>query len=288
MTTTRTLVDGIGWPEGLRWRDGELFYSDVFGRQGVYATDLEGSVRAVAEIAMPSGLGWLPDGELLVVSMQDRALLRVTPDGEVKPYADLSPVARFPNDMTVTADGTAYLGDNGFDFGVETPLESHVIRVPLGGEPEIVADGLGMPNGMVVAPDGRHLLVAETLAGRISQLAIDDEGSLGERNIFHAFDDLGFVDDIPTLMSRPVAPDGICVNAAGQVWVGNPLSTEVCCVDADGTIADRVTASAPGITCALGGPHGRTLFVATGDLVDQAGTTGRIEITEVDAPAGPG
>ncbi len=284
MTATTALVDGIGWPEGLRWHDGELYYSDVFGRQGVYATDLRGSVRAIAEIAMPSGLGWLPDGDLLVVSMQDRALLRVTDDGDVKPYADLASVARFPNDMTVTADGTAYLGDNGFEFGVETPVESHVIRVPLGGVPEIAATGLGMPNGMVVSPDG-HLLVAETLGGRISALRIGADGSLDERADFHAFDELGFVDDIPTLMSRPVAPDGICVNAAGQVWVGNPLSTEVCCFDADGTVADRVTTSAPGITCALGGPDGRTLFVATGVLADQAGTSGRIEIAEVDTAA---
>ena len=203
----------------------------------------------------------------------------------VSPYVDLSPVARFPNDMTVLADGTVYLGDNGFDFGVEPPVESQVIRVRLGGTPEIVASGLGMPNGMVTTPDGAHLLVAETLAGRVSRFALGVDGSLGERETFHAFDDLGFVDDIAMVMTRSAAPDGICVNAAGQVWVGNPLAAEVCCVDIAGSVVDRVALAVTGITCALGGADGHTLIVATGDLSDQAGTTGRIEVCRVDTPA---
>lgn len=287
MNLASIVAEGIGWPEGLRWHDGLLWFSDVFGRRMVHSLDEAGTMRDRVEVPnCPSGLGWTPDGDLLVVSMNDCLLLRVPAGSTTAEVAcDLSALAVVTNDMTVAPNGTAYIGDNGFHFGEEDAALGRILKVTPDGEASVVAEGMYMPNGMVISPDGRHLIVAETLGGRLSRFPIGSDGDLGARESFHAFDDLGWVTDMNALMQRAVVPDGICVDAAGSVWVGNPLSPEVICVTDTGKVVDRVRLSQPGITCALGGPDGHSLFVATGVLGDQAGTQGRVEMSRVATPA---
>src|SRR3954471_18045296 len=147
----RTLVTGIDFAEGLRWHDGRLWYSD-FHRRGVFActgTGVEEQVLALSD--SPSGLGWLPDGRLLIVSMHDRCVLRREHDGTLVEHADLRGVAGGPcNDMVVAADGTAYVGNFGFDlYAGEEWTTASLACVTADGEVRVAADDLLFPNGSV-------------------------------------------------------------------------------------------------------------------------------------------
>jgi sugar lactone lactonase YvrE len=95
---------------------------------------------------------------------------------------------------------------------------------------------------------------------------------------------VGINGDVDALMKRPVAPDGLCLNREGAVWVANPLRSEVTCVTASGEIVDRVELSQPGIACMLGGPERRTLFITTGELAQMTGRSGKIEYCQVAVP----
>jgi sugar lactone lactonase YvrE len=280
------IAEGIGWPEGLRWHDGKLWFSDVYGSRKVHTLDSTGQVNSILYVpGSPSGLGWTPNGDLLVVSMDDCKLLRLA-SGVQSPtmVCDLSRLARATNDMAVMPDGTAYIGDNGFLFGQEEPAQGRMIKVSPDGQASIVAEGMCMPNGIAITPDCDQLIVAETFGSRHSRFVIAENGDLGPRETFHAFDELGWVTEMDRLMQRPAAPDGICLNADGAVWVGNPLRPEVLCVSSDGEVVDRVELSQTGIACMLGGPERRTLYVATGTMADMAGSQGKIEACEVKVP----
>ena len=179
VTRARILADGLYFGEGPRWLDGRLWFSDFYDH-AVKSADAAGSIRTELEIDdQPSGLGWLPDGRLLVVAMHRRQLLRVDPDG-VKLHADLAGVAaHHANDMVVDREGRAYVGNFGFALdealaarGVEGVLADHptakLARVDPDGRTHVAAEGLHFPNGAVITTDGRTLIVAETLALRLS------------------------------------------------------------------------------------------------------------------------
>ncbi len=260
MPEATLLIDGLYFGEGPRWHDGKLWLSDFYDH-AVKTVDLDGNVEVMVEVpGMPSGLGWLPDGHLLVVSMTDRRVLRIEAEGPVE-HADLAGVATFhANDMVVDALGRAYVGNFGFDLddalgrrGVEDVIRDHptaaLARVDPDGSVHVAATDLHFPNGSVITPDGRTLIVAETLGFRLTAFDIAPDGTLANRRVWA---DLG-----------DRVPDGICLDADGNVWVANPLAPECFLVAEGGAIIDLVTTDQPCYACMLGGPDGRTLFMCT-------------------------
>jgi sugar lactone lactonase YvrE len=308
---TSVLVDGLWFPEGPRWHDGRLWFSDVFERV-VMAVNPDGTglERVVDVPNIPSGLGWLPDpptdsrpsaagdpplqgvsgsGRLLVVSTVDRKLLRLEPDGRLVQHADLMALTSDRcNDMIVDTQGRAYVGNWGFDTEARPPRAktAEIVLVLPDGSARVAADGLAFPNGSIVTPDGRTLIVAESFAARLSAFDILADGSLANRRIWAQFDDKGFANP-----AGRIIPDGICLDAEGCVWVASPWSDEVLRVRPGGEITHRVTGTRHPFACVLGGADRRTLFVLTGmasredDL--SARGQGRVETVRVEV-AGAG
>lgn len=282
------VAEGLYFGEGPRWHEGRLWFSDFYDH-AVKTFHPDEGVRTVLEIEdQPSGLGWLPDGRMLVVAMRSRQVL-VVQGSRVSVHADLSHIAGFHcNDMVVDALGRAYVGNFGFDLdatlaehGVEAVLGDHptavLARVDPDGTVSAAAPDLHFPNGSVITPDGSTLIVAETLGMRLSAFDIAPDGSLGNRRVWA---DLG---------GR--APDGICLDAEGMVWVAHPLAPECFLVAEDpaaGDVVDVVVTSQPCFACMLGGEDGRTLFMLTAHSADHddasASRTGRIEQIRVEVP----
>jgi sugar lactone lactonase YvrE len=270
------LLRGLDFGEGPRWHDGRLWFSD-FHQHSVSSVGTDG-VRAV-ELQIddrPSGLGWLPDGRLLVVAMQSRRVLRREHDGSVVEHADLSGVATGScNDMVVAADGTAYVGNFGFDYTVGEPMRTAALaRVQREGEVDVAADDLEFPNGAVITPDGSTLIVGETFGKRASAFTIADDGTLHERRIWA---DLG-----------EVLPDGCTLDAEGAIWFADARGPAVVRVREGGEVTHRVEVGQQAFACALGGDDGRTLFVVAADSARdgeaQGAGTGTIRTVRVDVP----
>lgn len=239
---------GLAFPEGPRWHDGALWCSDIAAGQ-VLRFDDQGRATTVAEgIPAVSGLGWLPDGQLLAVAGQQRALLRH--DGSRwHVHADLAPfVPATCNDMVVDAHGRAWVGNWGFDFlGGARPAATVVLRADPDGRVTVAADELWFPNGSVVTPDGRTLIVAETYGGRLTAFTIGDDGRLLNRRVWASFD--------------AARPDGICLDAEGAIWLASPMTGEVLRVREGGGILARIRAPNDVVACMLGGADRRTLYV---------------------------
>lgn len=270
---TATLIEGLGFPEGPRWRDGQLYFSD-FHRRCVVRARLDGTAVTAAQLDdAPSGLGWTPSGSLLVVSMLKRALLKQAADG-VQVVADLREwTVAAANDMVVDQVGRAYVGNFGFDLlSGESPRPTVLLRVDPSGEVVVAADDLLFPNGVVLDDDGRRLIVAETYAHRLTAFDVAGDGSLSRRRVFAQFGD-------------EVYPDGICLDAEGQVWVAAARSPQVLRVQEGGRITATVRASSGSnaYACMLGGDDGRTLFVCSAPgLKPTDPPAGRIEVAHVD------
>lgn len=272
---TKVLLDGLVFPEGPRWRDGKLWFSDMHAMR-VMTVDPSGRSEVVVEVPeCPSGLGWLPDGRLLVVSMNDRKLLRLDPDG-LHEVADLGHIATFHcNDMVVDGRGRAYVGNFGFDFAAGEEMTPAAIALVMpDGEVRVAAEELAFPNGTVITPDGKTLIVGETFASRLTAFDIQDDGMLTNRRLWAQLEG--------------AVPDGICLDAEGAVWVASPLSAEVLRVREGGEVMRRIPVSTQAIACMLGGAERRTLFVLTAGTVDpeqaKRDKLGRIETVEVDVP----
>ncbi|MCW2693822.1 MAG: Sugar lactone lactonase YvrE [Mycobacterium sp.] len=272
--TTTTLADDLGFPEAPRWHDGQLYFSDFHDRR-VRAVTEDGTVTPVLELDdSPSGLGWAPDGALLVVSMTRRALLAVR-DGAPQLRADLTALTRVrANDLVVDAAGGAYVSSFGFDLlGGGSPEPTVLVRVDPDGGVSVAADDVVFPNGMVLTEDGRTLIVAETYAARLTAFDVAADGTLSGRRIFA---------ETPGL-----APDGISLDAAGDVWVATARTSEVVRVREGGEVTGRVTVASGSLSyaCMLGGADGHTLFVCTAPTWAEGGPrAGRIEVARVDVP----
>jgi sugar lactone lactonase YvrE len=270
-------VTGLAFPEAARWHDGHLWFSDMHDER-VFRVDGPDRVTEVAHVpGHPAGLGWLPDGRLLVVSMHDRRLLRLDPDGLTE-HADLSGIATWHcNDMVVDAGGNAYVGNFGDGTPPGTPITPAALAlVRPDGTVEVVASGLEFPNGAAVSD--HTLTIAETRADppRLTRFDIRPDGTLANRRLFGEF--------------GPESPDGICLDAEDAVWFASWSTNEVIRVREGGEILDRrPTGDAGAYSCTLGGPDGRTLFVcvaATWMPEESRRTrTGRILATRVDVPA---
>ncbi|MCE2807121.1 MAG: SMP-30/gluconolactonase/LRE family protein [Actinobacteria bacterium] len=217
------VLDGLWFGEGPRWHHERLWFSDMHGHR-VLSTDLAGDVRTEVEMIddEPSGLGWLPDGRLLVVAMESQQLRRVEHDGRLALHADLSAIARGSlNDMIVASDGTAYIGDMGsriHDGGERQPGQTIAVRSD--GSWFVAADQLESPNGHVLTADEAVLLVAESAAARVTAFDRRPDGTLANRRVYAALH--------PSPDGPPFAPpDGICLDAEGAVWVADPIGARV-------------------------------------------------------------
>jgi sugar lactone lactonase YvrE len=256
----RCLASGIYFGEGPRWHEGRLWFSDFYAHQ-VKSLDADGHLKTELTLDdQPSGLGWLPDGRLIVVAMVALKVMRLDPDG-LHTHADLSHIAKFrANDMVVDAHGRAYVGNFGFDLdadihqrGIQAVLDSHpstaLARVDPDGNVHIAASGLHFPNGMAITPDGRTLIVAETLSACLTAFDIDAHGQLSNRRVW------------APLGSR--APDGICLDADGNVWVADALAPQCVLIAPGGAELSRVETGDHCYACMLGGDDGRTLYMMT-------------------------
>lgn len=255
-------LDGYSYLECPRWRDGRLWVSDFYTNQ-VIATDGRGNTEVMAEVpGQPSGLGFLPDGRALIISMRDHRILVRDDAGLLTEHADLSDaVPAVLNDMVVDEQGRAYVGNFGFDLMGGAALRDTVLsRVDPDGTVTTVADGLRFPNGMVILPGG-VLVVAETFAGRLTAFDIGANGDLSGRRVFASFGEPPTTDDVETAAAQlEVAPDGICADAEGAIWVADALHARLIRVREGGEIADEITAKMGVYACMLGGADGRTLF----------------------------
>lgn len=239
------LADGFVFGEGPRWHDGVLWFSDMHG-EAVYTTTMAGEVTRRVELPgkQPSGLGFLPDGSPLIVSMTDRAVLRLDRGGSVQVHSAFDHLVQDNiNDMVVRSDGTAFVGtySTAPDGGV-------LVRVSPEGKAEIAADGLDFPNGTVITADGRTLIVAESKARRFTAYDLADDGTLSGRRVVATTPD--------------AAPDGIALDAEGGIWAGFTLAHEFRRVLPGGEVTDRIPmGDNMAIACALGGDDRRTLFL---------------------------
>jgi sugar lactone lactonase YvrE len=275
--TTTVILDGLAFPEGPRWHQGRLWFSDQHDKR-VVAMTARGEAETIVEVPQqPSGLGWLPDGRMLVVSMLDRKVMRLELDGTLVEHADLSLLASGAcNDMVVDAIGRAYVGNFGFDmYGGAKPVEACVIAVEPDGTVRVAADGMGFPNGSVISADGNTLMVGESMASRISAFDIAADGTLSNRRVW------------AQLTGTTV--DGMCLDAEGAIWSACPFTGRVLRIREGGEILDEVKGTHPGaFACMLGGDDRKTLFVCTAPthVPDEARVAhgGRIEAVAVDVP----
>lgn len=268
----RVLAEGLAFPEAPRWHDGAFWFSDFYTHK-VHRIGSDGRLETVAEVpGQPSGLGWMPDGSLLVVSMHERCVLRLA-GGRLVPHAALGGLTEsLCNDMVVDALGRAYVGNFGFDMlNREAPRPTVLVMVTPDGQARVVADDLLFPNGCVITPDGGTLIVAETFGKRLTAFDIAGDGSLGGRRMWAGLDE--------------ASPDGICLDAEGAVWVASPPTAEFLRVHEGGHVSQRIQVDNQAIACMLGGPERKTLFMVTGKVSREARAlaerNGRIEAVEV-------
>lgn len=256
MAETSTLLDGLCFPEGPRWHDGRLWFSDMHA-QRVIALTPEGDGEVIVETPdWPSGLGWLPDGRLLIVAMRERKLLCFDGHG-LSTHADLSKFASYHcNDMVVDDAGRAYVGNFGFDLHAGAAMKpAEIVIADPDGQVALGAADLGFPNGTVITPDGATLIVAESFAGRLTAFDVAADGRLSGRRVWAA-------------CPEGVVPDGICLDAEGAVWIASPTTNECIRLREGGEVADRVGIERGAFACMLGGPERTTLFIATAESSD--------------------
>src|SRR5579885_1780340 len=253
-SATRILLDGLTFPEAPRWRDGKLWFSDFYSHR-VMRLGLDGQAAIVVEVPQrPSGLGWTPDGTLLVVST----------------------LATGPcNDVVVDSAGRAYVGNFGFDRHAGEPERTTcLVRVDPDGSVTRAADDLSFPNGTLITPDGRRLIIAETFTNRLTAFDIGADGALGNRRVFAQLGDC--------------YPDGICLDAGGAIWVADARGNRVVRVFEGGRIERTISTGTQGaFACMLGGEDRRTLFICTSSGSGPAMAKrrdGRIEFVRVDIP----
>jgi sugar lactone lactonase YvrE len=247
MSEPEVLLTGLGIPESPRWHEGRLWFCNWIERQ-VVAVSLDGEAEVMATLdpgSHPMGysVDWLPDGRLLVTGDK---LRRQERDGALAVHAE-----QHANEIVVDGRGNIYLNGADFDFVAGAPPEPGYIKLLTpDGRLRQVAGDIQFPNGMVITPDGRTLIISESFAGRLTAFGIDADGGLSNRRVF----------------AEGVAPDGICLDAEGAVWSSAGLSSVVR-VAAGGQVLQRVGLGenrAP-FALMLGGPGRRTLFILTAE-----------------------
>jgi len=274
MSEPRVILSGLAYVESPRWHDGRLWFAH-WGTDEIIAVDLDGASEVVGR--GPGGLGWsidwLPDGRLLTTG---EGLKRLEPDGSVVPHADLSHLAGDWNELVVDGRGNVYVnGRCEFDFSGGSPKGIIALVTPDGGVRQ-VADAIAFPNGMVVTPDNRTLIIAESMAGKLTAFEIEADGSLSNRRTW----------------ADGIGADGICLDADGSIWAqSGPMETACVRVREGGEVLDRVELDRSPFACMLGGPDGQTLFILAAEWrgfeqVEEAiaDRTGQVLVADAAAP----
>ena len=273
---TEIFYEGLDFGEGPRWHDGRLWVSDFYQRiVSSFAPTGERQVELELD-DQPSGLGWLPSGELLVVAMTSRQVRRVGADGRVHVHADLAGIATgHCNDMVVDHRGNAYVGNFGYPLdgqGEGRPADLALVRAD--GSVEIAAEAVDFPNGSVITPDGQTLIVGESKGRRYTAFSIGNDATLSDRRVWA---------EVPGM-----APDGCALDADGAIWMADALGGKVHRVCEGGAVTAVITGSLPAFACALGGPERRTLYILTspgfGESISAGKAQGCIETVQVDVP----
>jgi sugar lactone lactonase YvrE len=256
--TAEPFLSGLYFGECPRWHEGRLWYSDFFDH-AVFSVSPDGERRQeVAFDGEPAGLGWLPDGRLLINSRLDRVVMRREDDGTLVQHGDLRPWATWhANDMVVATNGQAYAGNFGFDLdglyaGTLDPSQikpASLIRVDPDGTSSEAAGDIAFPNGTVITEDGVTLIIAESMGGRLTAFDRGADGSLTNRREWAVL--------------AGVAPDGICLCEDNTVWVANALGAECVRVAEGGEVLERVATSTNCFACMLGDEDRRTLYLVT-------------------------
>jgi sugar lactone lactonase YvrE len=285
------VAGGLSYPESPRWHEDRIWFSDLYTNRVLSASEDGGDLQLEADVAgQPSGLGWLPDGRLLVVSMRDRCLLRREADGTLVAHADLSAfVGGDLNDMVVDTVGRAYVGNLGFDIASGSPVEpATLVRVDPDGAITTVADDLWFPNGSVITEDG-VLLVCESFGNRVTAFDLTDNGALTNRRPWAQFGELPTDRQVGKLFRQlAVAADGCALDADGALWVADAIGGRVLRLRSGGVILDEIAVGTGVFACMLGGRDGRTLFLCTAPDADAGirakALDGKVLSTRVDVP----
>ena len=279
MPEVNVLLDGRVFCEQPRWHVDRLWFSD-WGTQEVIAVDMNGDSQVMLRAhSFPLCVGWLPDGRLLVVSAQEGLLQRQERDGSLVTHADLNTASTPPaaNELVVGRDGQVYVNGGGFNLMAGEQFAPGVVTlVPANDSARQVADGLEFPNGMLIMPDDRTLVVAESYAKRLTAFDIADDGGLSNRRVWA---DLG--DGVP---------DGICADADNAVWYADVPNRRCTRVREGGEVLDTLELDRGCFACALGGPDGHTLFLVgqqwSGPAGMFEGRSGQVLTARAPAPAG--
>ena len=275
----RVLLDGLAMPESPRWHDGRLWFSN-WGAQEIVSVDLDGNSEVFPG---PDGAGWavnwLPDDRMLITGSE---LIRVEPDGTRVRHADLGRLSSYPwSELTVDGRGNVYVNTINFDFAdFAAVLEAgqapgKIALVRPDGEVREVATEIAFPNGMVVTPDNKTLLVAEAFAARLTAFDIAEDGGLSNRRVW----------------ADGVGPDGICLDAEGCIWASSGAMVNDCArIREGGEVLERIELERPCFAAMLGGPDRRTLFMLTAEWHGTEGMDDVIaartgQVLVVDAPA---
>jgi sugar lactone lactonase YvrE len=277
----RTIVTGGGFFEGPRWHDGAWWVSD-FHRHAVYRVTPDGEETVVAEVEhQPSGLGFLPDGSLVIASMRNRQVLRWA-DGEISTYADLTGYGEgHVNDLIVDRHGHVFVGDFGYDTSSRDNFSPTTLkRIDLDGSVHIAADDLWFPNAMVITDDGSSMIVGESIARRYSAFDLAADGSLTNRRVWAELgDQRGDGQSV-------VVPDGCALDAEGCLWIADALTPRFVRVAEGGKILESITPpdGLGSFACMLGGEDGRTLLLCCAPGYSETVQVGRglLATTTVD------
>jgi sugar lactone lactonase YvrE len=293
MREISTVLSGLSYLECPRWHESRIWVADFYTHQVLSAREDGSDLRQEAEVpGQPSGLGWLPDGRLLVISQHDSRLLRREPDGSLVTHADLSAhVTGEPNDMVVDGQGRAFVGNFGFDLMAGAPVApTGLLRVDPDGSVTRVAEDLWFPNGSVITDDGA-LLVDETFGNRITAFDIAADGTLANRRVWASFGPLPGDRDLQAALGQlAVGPDGCGLDAEGALWIADALGGRVLRIREGGDVLEELPVGTGVFACMLGGSDGRTLFLCTAPDFDRtarsAAREAELRACRVDVPHG--
>ena len=272
-TTLKLLVDNVYFSEGPRWHKNKFWFSDFYQR-AVFSLDDSGTLEKIVDIPnQPSGLGWLPNGDMLIVSMHDQKVMRFS-NGLLTVHSDLSHLTKYTcNDMVVDNEGHAYIGNFGTTKHNVDVVPTCLIHVTPEGTASIVANNLEFPNGTVITPDGKKLIVGETYAGRLTSFDINPDKTLSNRKvwaqmmptwIFIITKIRRFLKQVAKESGYAVrVPDGICLDEKMGIWVASPTTFEVFRIEKGGNVSDIISTPQRAYACMLGGSDGKTLHIST-------------------------
>lgn len=275
--TATPLLDDLGFAEAPRWHEGRLWFSDIVRQRICRASD-DGSCETVLQLDVdPSGLGWMPDGSLLIVSMAAHEILRWR-DDQLTLHARTAPLSRARlNDMVVDANGGAYASNFGFDFeSGEAVRATNLVRIEPDGTVSAAATDILCPNGMALSPDGERLYVGQSASREVLEFRVEEDGFLCDRDVF-------------ATLPEGCMSDGICLDAAEGLWIASPVSHAFLRIERGGQVTHRIdTQDRHAIACVLGGEGRRTLYCLTSPVMSlhraRTEQAGRIDQVQVEIP----